>query len=611
MFHNLPRDIRLIFDTVLDQLIPPPPGQLPELDRETRKQRALNRIEYILRNSFNYTCEQIGLETPSNYVHEDMIEEEEHMNDPTNIVDDPARQGEWRATVDRHLRLMTPAQRRIYDLIMKSVKAVRANPLNTEACRCYMTEGPGGVGKTLLNSTIIAECKNSNLRVLPTASTGIASILLPGGATAHSTFWIPPDVDHETQPRLDAHGPMARRLRNIDLIIIDEVSMFDRVNFDYIDRQLRDLFPRDGRGRLPFGGIPILITGNWAQLPPVVVGGDDGARREASIKMSPLFRDNFTTFYLRENKRAGAGEVEFANWLLQVGYGRNFINNTDCIDIPEQARCESLNDMIEFCYPAEAMRNPIVNIDLIKNNCILAPLRKTVARINDRIRDMIPHGRTETLHAFDHRVADPDADDPLAINRAEGDIEYIHSRTPSGLPPYELKLKKGMICIMICNYDPQAGLYNGTRVQIIDIQRNFLKVKILTGNMRNASQEILISRKKFEYGRKRSEPGIPFTRIQYPLEPGFALTISKAQGQTLCRVGIDIISRQCFSHGMLYTALSRVSSLSALRIMSGLIDKAVNIVDRALIQGADVDNNIDPGPDPDPSRDRDEPMDQT
>jgi len=100
---------------------------------------------------------------------------------------------------------------------------------------------------------------------------------------------------------------------------------------------------------------------------------------------------------------------------------------------------------------------------------------------------------------------------------------------------------------------PKAGLYNGTRVQITGIWANILFVKILTGNMRNADQEIIISRKKFEYGRKRSEPGIKFTRTQYPLEPGFALTISKAQGQTLGRVGIDIISRQCFSHGMLYT----------------------------------------------------------
>jgi hypothetical protein len=263
MFHNLPRDIRLIFDTVLDQLIPPPPGQLPELDRELRKQRALNRIEYILRRSFNYTCEQIGLESPANYVHDDMAEEEERMNDPTNIGDDPVQRGEWRATVDRNLRLMTSAQRRIYDRIMEAVRAVKDDPLNTDICRYFMTEGPGGVGKTLLNSTIIAAGRSANLRILPTASTGIASILLPGGATAHSTFWIPPDVDHDTQPRLDAHGPMAARLRRTDLIIIDEVSMFDRVNFDYIDRQLRDLFPQDGRGRLPFGGIPILITGNW------------------------------------------------------------------------------------------------------------------------------------------------------------------------------------------------------------------------------------------------------------------------------------------------------------------------------------------------------------
>src|SRR5438552_2508287 len=129
MYHNLPRDIMLIFDTVIDQLIPPPPGQPPEQDRAARRQRALNRIEYILRTSFNYTCEQIGLETPANYVHNDMIDEEERLHDPTNIGDDQVRPGGWQATVDRNLRLMTLAQRNVYDRIIASVRIVHDNPL--------------------------------------------------------------------------------------------------------------------------------------------------------------------------------------------------------------------------------------------------------------------------------------------------------------------------------------------------------------------------------------------------------------------------------------------------------------------------------------------------
>jgi hypothetical protein len=470
---------------------------------------------------------------------------------------------------------------------MASVRAVRDDPQNARIQRCFIVEGPGGVGKTLLNNAIIAALKAARLNVIPTAATGIASTLMTGGSTAHSAFCIPTDIDHNTPPRIEAHGPLAQRLKETDLIIIDEFSMFHRANLEYLDRALRDIFPQgSARSQLPFGGIPILLTGNWAQLAPVVPGANEGGRRDASIKMSPLLR-HFQTFYLRENMRAGLGEAAFANLLLQIGYGRNFVNR-DCIEIPEQCRSQSLDDLIAFCFPAELMLRPLENVELIKSHCILSPLRSTVAQLNDRIRCLIPeaYSPTEVLHALDHRVHAPTADDPTAVTAAQRDIEYIHNRTPSGFPPYELRLKVGMICVMNYNYDPRAHLFNGTRVQILQIQRNLLKVKVLTGTSDHIAY---LGRRKFEYGRKRNEPGIPFTRTQYPLEPGFCMTVNKSQGQTLDRVGVDLTSRQCFSHGMLYTALSRVRSASSLRILSGLGDKAVNVVDMELIRGADVD----------------------
>jgi len=151
-----------------------------------------------------------------------------------------------------------------------------------------------------------------------------------------------------------------------------------------------------------------------------------------------------------------------------------------------------------------------------------------------------------------------------------------------------------MICVVNRNYDSKAGLYNGTRVQITQILRNLIKVKILAGN--TAGQEVFIGRMKFEYGKLRSEPGIPFIRTQYPREPGFAMTINKAQGQTLERVCVDLTASQCFSHGMFYTAVSRVRSASSLRIMSGLRAKAVNVVDPEMIRGADAHLHIDGNP---------------
>ena len=244
MFHNTPADIRDIFNTVLDRLIPPPPDTHPDHDREVRRQRALNRIEYTLLTSFQVSCEAIGLDPPLNYNHQQMEEEEEHVF--TVIEGMPIRGGHvgndgierghrnWQAIVDRDVPRMRPHQREAYDQIMATVREVQRDPLNPHIHRCFMVEGPGGVGKTLLNNTLIATCRAEQLRVLPTASTGIASTLMHGGATTHSSLWIPIDVDHDTPARMDAHSALAERIKLTDLIIIDEFSMFHRGNLEYL-----------------------------------------------------------------------------------------------------------------------------------------------------------------------------------------------------------------------------------------------------------------------------------------------------------------------------------------------------------------------------------------
>ena len=119
--------------------------------------------------------------------------------------------------------------------------------------------------------------------VIATATTGIASILLIGASTVHSKFFIPNEIDEDTQSKVGFESASSEKFRAADLIIIDvcinlifrpkylliqEVSMMNKNIFNYIDRMLRDLCSSDE----PFGGKCVVLGGDWRQLTPVVPG---------------------------------------------------------------------------------------------------------------------------------------------------------------------------------------------------------------------------------------------------------------------------------------------------------------------------------------------------
>ena len=335
---------------------------------------------------------------------------------------------------------------------------------------------------------------------------------------------------------------------------------------------------------MPFGGIVVLLTGNWAQLKPVVQRGDDTATREASVRMSTLYRENFTEFQLRQNMRVRAGEREHAEWLDQLGRGQNYHNvHNRTVLIPEQCRCNSAEELIDFAFPPRLFNDPIANVEELRQGAILAPHRETVSRMNQALMERIP-GEWLTLDGFDHMVGVGNRPSPWAVNVADADIENIHGRQPSGFPPYRLRLKVGSICVMLTNYDPMAGLFNGTRVQVLAlVGDNLLRVRILDGRSRHVGQTRLIGRARFEYGRATGERDIPFTRDQFPVDPAFFMSYTKAQGQSLPRCGLWNWDSQPFADGMLYTGCSRSTSAAGLKIFSSLGDFTVNKVDCQLL----------------------------
>jgi ATP-dependent exoDNAse (exonuclease V) alpha subunit len=93
---------------------------------------------------------------------------------------------------------------------------------------------------------------------------------------------------------------------------------------------------------------------------------------------------------------------------------------------------------------------------------------------------------------------------------------------------------------------------------------NILKCKVLTGP--TAGQIDYISKMKLKHGEGKCRSVIKFQRFQFPIRPCFAMTVNKSQGQTLKRVGLALDRQQCFGHGQVYVALSRVTRKDGIKV---------------------------------------------
>jgi ATP-dependent DNA helicase PIF1 len=133
----------------------------------------------------------------------------------------------------------------------------------------------------------------------------------------------------------------------------------------------------------------------------------------------------------------------------------------------------------------------------------------------------------------------------------------------SSLPPHLLKLKVGAPVILLRNLSPSTGLCNGTRLRVVRISQRVVECEILAGKY--ACNMIFIPRIPLESSTAADLP-FNFKRTQFPLRLAFAMTINKAQGQTLKHVGL-CLTEPVFTHGQLYVALSRVTDGKNLRII--------------------------------------------
>lgn len=335
--------------------------------------------------------------------------------------------------------------------------------------------------------------------------------------------------------------------------------MMHRHAFEAVDRTLRDILGSvDNRFRnVPFGNKVVVIGGDFRQVLPVVPKGNESEIMDACINQSHLWEHVKTlklTINMRVKRLVGEDaevQAEFSNYLLRLGNGteEKFSDETgytDLIKIPESVLCEDTMDALINCtYPE-------IRSGVFGNKAILCAKNDDVDAFNNLCTKYFP-GVATKYYSADSIVKDS--------QQHLYTTELLNTLNFSGLPTHEIILKVGMPIILLRNIAPADGLCNGTRLCCRRFFPRLIEAEISLGEFEK--NIVYIPRMPLI----PSDDSIPFDfrRVQFPIKPAFAMTINRAQGQTLDYVGLWL-KEPVFAHGQLYVALSRVSSFSHIKI---------------------------------------------
>lgn len=394
--------------------------------------------------------------------------------------------------------------------------------------------GPAGAGKTHVLNQFIRLAKHDGRHVSVTATTGLAATHL-GGTTIHS--WSGIGVADSLSDSFGDHISKGRReiIERTDVLIIDEISMLHDFRLDMVDQVCRTVREKDE----PFGGIQLIMSGDFFQLPPINRGD---SRAGGFVVNSEVWQELQPTIcYLEEQHRQDDAVLLDILNALRAGELRR--HHAETLLARTEVYPDDLEQMTEL---------HTVNIDVDKLNAV------KLAQIDE---DEITYSQTTT-----------------------GGENYIQSLQRSVLAPPALKLKKGALVMAVKN-SAERKYANGSLGTVIDFEPHTEYPIVAFKNGKEVS--MVPDTWELRDGDKKRA-----SITQIPLRLAWAITVHKSQGMTLDAARIDL--RRAFVEGMGYVALSRVKNLDSLYLaginqMALRVSEDAQVIDRMLRTKAAAD----------------------
>lgn len=488
-----------------------------------------------------------------------------------------AKRKQYQDFVDKHLQQLNVEQSNVFSTI--------SSVLFTEDQKLLYLDGPGGTGKTFLLNMILNHFEANGQHMVAVASSGVAAQLLLNGQTAHYAFKIPFKTNCESICRLSGRDEISQQLKKTSLIVWDEISMQHRYCIECVDRSLRHLLLNSK----PFGGISVIFAGDFRQTLPIEPGLSLESQLSVSLKATDLWQV-LTKFKLTRNIRLlGCAETtnrvatDFAKWLLKLGSGELQMTSEEVISIDEvnvklvSPGVDMDQRVIDWLY--DDLSSIITTRDWVQigtyfsDRMLITPLNKTVRVIN-RLMSERMGGKVQT--SLSVNIIDEECFEPIGQ-------EYLNTVSINNFPEHTLHLRPGLPVILLRNLNVADGLCNGTRLIIIDMTERVLQCRVISGPK---ADQIIFLPKIWLIHEPDSNFAVKFSRQQFPIAEAFCLTINKAQGQSLNKVGI-LLPNPVFSHGQLYVALSRCRSLENMLVSLGTtstFNKTKNVVLKAALE---------------------------